>query len=149
LYQDDDECDDDDDDDDDADVDYDDDNNNNDDNYNGYQVLLMIQKERIAGTRMPDGRRTAMCPVLRAAIVLEAAMAPRRKAVMGPGGETVIVHRTLPECTCEERESRYQSFSNPITVIEEKDSSLRIEFHKVAMVVDNSSSPKNNTARSK
>jgi len=113
------------------------------------KVLLMIQKERIAGTRMPDGRRTAMCPVLRAAIVLEAAMAPRRKAVMGPGGETVIVHRTLPECTCEERESRYQSFSNPITVIEEKDSSLRIEFHKVAMVVDNSSSPKNNTARSK
>lgn len=94
----------------------------------------MIQKERITGTRMPDGQRIVMSTELRAALVLEVTVAPCRKVVMGPEGVTVIIHHTLPECTYEERESRYQSFSNPVTVIEEKDSTLCIVFHKVTSI---------------
>ena len=52
---------------------------------------------------------------------------------MGPGGETVSVRDMLTECTCEERERRYQSFSNLIAVTEEKDSTPCIVFHKVTL----------------
>lgn len=91
----------------------------------------MIQKERITGTRMTDGQRTVMSPELRAALALEVNVAPSRKVVIGPEGVTVIIPHTSRECTYEERESRYQSFSNPITVIKGKDSTLCIVFHKV------------------
>ena len=48
---------------------------------------------------MPDGQRAIMGPELRATLVLEVTIAPRREAVMGPGGEAVIVHHTSPVCT--------------------------------------------------